>query len=38
MFLADFDRSRPEDLAKFGDGPLPFRLKCRLAALMSPEQ
>jgi len=38
MFLADFDRSRPEDLAKFGDGSLPFRLKCRLAALMSPEQ
>jgi cardiolipin synthase len=38
MFLADFDRSAPEDLRKFEDGDLFFRLKCRAAALMSPEQ
>ena len=38
MFLADFDRSRPENLNAFDDGPLLFRLKCRAAALMSPEQ
>lgn len=38
MFLADFDRSDPEDLRKFEDGSLLFRLKCRAAALMSPEQ
>jgi len=38
MFLADFDRSRPEDLRAFEDGSLAFRLKCRAAALMSPEQ
>jgi hypothetical protein len=38
MFLADFDRSDPEDLRKFEDGTLLFRLKCRTAALMSPEQ
>ncbi len=38
MFLADFDRSRPEDLRKFEDSSLAFRLKCRGAALMSPEQ
>jgi cardiolipin synthase len=38
MFLADFDRSLPEDLRKFEDGSLAFRLKCRAAALMSPEQ
>ena len=38
MFLADFDRSRREDLASFDNGSLLFRLKCRAAALMSPEQ
>lgn len=38
MFLADFDRSRPEDLTRFEKGSLAFRLKCRAAALMSPEQ
>jgi cardiolipin synthase len=38
MFLADFDRSRQEDLRSFDAGSLAFRLKCRAAALMSPEQ
>ena len=38
MFLADFDRSRPENLRAFEDGSLLFKLKCRTAALMSPEQ
>ena len=38
MFLADFDRCRPENLFAFEKGSLLFRLKCRLAALMSPEQ
>lgn len=38
MFLEDFDRSRPENLRAFEDGSLLFRLKCRAAALMSPEQ
>ena len=38
MFLADFDRSAPEDLRKFEDGSIFFRLQCRSAALMSPEQ
>jgi cardiolipin synthase len=38
MFLADFDNSAPEDLRKFEDGKFLFRLKCRAAALMSPEQ
>lgn len=38
MFLADFDRSKPEELLKFENGSLLFRLKCRTAALMSPEQ
>jgi cardiolipin synthase len=38
MFLADFARSLPEDLRSFDAGKLLFRLKCRAAALMSPEQ
>ncbi len=38
MFLADFDKSAPEDLGKFEGGSLLFRLQCRAAALMSPEQ
>lgn len=38
MFLADFDRSRPDDLGAFDNGSLLFRLKCRASALMSPEQ
>ena len=38
MFLADFDKSRPENLAAFDTDSLLFRLKCRAAALMSPEQ
>ena len=38
MFLADFDRSSPENLRAFEDGSLLFKLKCRTAALMSPEQ
>ncbi len=38
MFEADFARSALEDLGKFENGGFWFRLKCRLAALMSPEQ
>ena len=38
MFLADFDRSTPENLRKFEDGSFFFRLQCQSAALMSPEQ
>jgi cardiolipin synthase len=38
MFLADFDRSKPENLRAFEEGSILFRLKCRGAALMSPEQ
>jgi len=38
MFEADFARSKLEDLSKFEKGSFFFRLKCRLAALMSPEQ
>jgi Phosphatidylserine/phosphatidylglycerophosphate/cardiolipin synthases and related enzymes len=38
MFEADFARSKEEDLRKFENGSFLFRLKCRLAALMSPEQ
>lgn len=38
MFLADFDQSKAENLRAFEDGSLLFRLKCRAAALMSPEQ
>jgi cardiolipin synthase len=38
MFLADFDQSKSENLRAFEDGSLLFRLKCRAAALMSPEQ
>jgi len=38
MLLADFDRSKPENLLCFEQGSLLFRLKCRGAALMSPEQ
>lgn len=38
MFLADFDQSKTENLRAFEDGSLLFRLKCRAAALMSPEQ
>lgn len=38
MFLADFDRSRLEDLNIFTKGSLSFRLKCCAAALLSPEQ
>lgn len=38
MFEADFARSKPEDLWKFEKGSFWFRLKCRLSALMSPEQ
>lgn len=38
MFLADFDKSRQENLRAFDAGSLLFRLKCRAAALMSPEQ
>ncbi len=39
MFEADFARSVEEDLmAKFEKSGFLFRLKCRLAALMSPEQ
>jgi cardiolipin synthase len=38
MLLADFDKSRPENLDAFENGSLLFRLKCRAAALMSPEQ
>jgi len=38
MFLADFDKSRPENLAGFDAGSILFRLQCRAAALMSPEQ
>jgi cardiolipin synthase len=38
MLEADFARSKEEDLRKFENGSFLFRLKCRLAALMSPEQ
>jgi cardiolipin synthase len=38
MWIADLAKSREEDLRDFEDGSLAFRLKCRLAALMSPEQ
>jgi cardiolipin synthase A/B len=38
MLLADFDNCRQENLLAFEKGSLLFRLKCRLAALMSPEQ
>jgi len=38
MFLEDFQRSEPEDLQKFDAGSIGFRLKCRAAALISPEQ
>ncbi|GAT35139.1 cardiolipin synthase [Terrimicrobium sacchariphilum] len=39
MFEADFARSIEEDLkAKFEENSFFFRLRCRLSALMSPEQ
>ena len=38
MFERDFARSQEENLSKFTDGGFLFRFKCRLAALMSPEQ
>ncbi len=38
MLARDFARGIEEDLGKFETGPFWFRLKCRLAALMSPEQ
>lgn len=38
MFLADFERGKPEDLRTFEESSLLFRLKCRAAALMSAEQ
>jgi cardiolipin synthase len=38
MFEKDFARSEAENLHKFEKGKFLFRLKCRLAAMMSPEQ
>jgi len=38
MFEKDFARSEAENLNKFEKGKFSFRLKCRLAALMSPLQ
>jgi cardiolipin synthase len=38
MFEKDLARSEAENLQKFEKGKFAFRLKCRLAALMSPEQ
>jgi len=38
MFEKDFARSEAENLQKFEKAKFLFRLKCRLAALMSPEQ
>ena len=38
MLEKDFARSEAENLQKFEKGKFLFRLKCRLAALMSPEQ
>ncbi len=38
MFEADFARSVEEDLTMFEKGSFLFRFKCRMAALMSPEQ
>lgn len=38
MLRADFERSLPEDLWVFEKGSWLFRLKCRAAALLSPEQ
>ena len=38
MLEKDFARSEAENLQKYDKGKYLFRLKCRLAALMSPEQ
>jgi len=38
MLNDDFSNSREEDLMMFEKSSFLFRLKCRLAALMSPEQ
>jgi len=38
MFEADFARSLPEAVGKFENSSFLFRAKCRLAAVMSPEQ
>ena len=38
MFLHDFEKSHEEDLGIYDSGSLWFRLKVRLAALLSPEQ
>lgn len=38
MLLADFDRCRIQDLTCFERGSFLFRLKCRVASLLSPEQ
>jgi cardiolipin synthase A/B len=38
MLEADFARSTEEDLSMFENGSFWFRLKCRMAALISPEQ
>lgn len=38
MLAADFARATEEDLGGFRKGSFWFRLKCRLAALISPEQ
>jgi cardiolipin synthase A/B len=38
MLEKDFARSEAENLQRFDKGKYFFRLKCRLAALMSPEQ
>lgn len=38
MLAADFARAKEEDLTSFSRAPFLFRLRCRLASLMSPEQ
>lgn len=38
MFLADFERSLPDDLYAFENRGLIFRLKCRCASLLSSQQ
>jgi cardiolipin synthase A/B len=38
MLEADFANATEEDLSLFENGSFWFRLKCRMAALISPEQ
>ncbi len=38
MFERDFAASKPDDMLAYENGGLLFRLRCRLAALVSPQQ